>query len=62
MKETELILFVIRALVQYGIPALEKIVELIKKYDGAQQVPEEDWRTLFERIKALDYWDYVGKK
>lgn len=61
MNQSQLILFIIGALVQYGLPALDKIIELVRKYDGATTVPEDEWRKLFDRIKRLDYWDYVPK-
>lgn len=47
---------------QYGIPAIDQIVQIVSKWGGAQQVPVAEWQALRKRLELLpEYWDIVDK-
>jgi hypothetical protein len=60
METATLILFVVKMLVDQGLPALDKILASVKKWGGAQNIPQEEWDKMFAEHKH-GYWEIVDE-
>ena len=46
-------------ILQYGIPAVQAIADLVKKHKDAQSVPMEDWMKLRCSLAGLPEYEVV---